>query len=88
MNKAVTRIVSTALALCADANGCIGAADGSFIPCRATRCKPWTLLSTMLRERKMLLKAYRTALEARDADAMSALFAESSAIFENGKAEG
>ncbi len=34
------------------------------------------------------LKAYRTALEARDADAMFALFAESSAIFENGKVEG
>lgn len=34
------------------------------------------------------LMAYRTALEARDADAMFALFAESSAIFENGKAEG
>ena len=34
------------------------------------------------------LKAYRTALEARDAQAMRALFAEDSAIFENGKAEG
>ena len=34
------------------------------------------------------LKAYRTALEARDAQAMRALFAENSAIFENGKAEG
>src|SRR3546814_1925431 len=32
--------------------------------------------------------AYRTALEARDAQAMRALFAEDSAIFENGKAEG
>lgn len=34
------------------------------------------------------IKAYRTALEARDAQAMGALFAEESAIFENGKAEG
>ncbi|MEC8773215.1 MAG: nuclear transport factor 2 family protein [Pseudomonadota bacterium] len=34
------------------------------------------------------LKAYRTALEARDAQAMRALFDEDSAIFENGKAEG
>ena len=34
------------------------------------------------------LKAYRTALEARDAQAMRALFTEDSAIFENGKAEG
>lgn len=35
-----------------------------------------------------VLKAYRNALEARDAKAMSALFADGSAIFENGKAEG
>lgn len=35
-----------------------------------------------------LLKAYRDALEARDANAMTALFAQTSAIFENGKAEG
>src|SRR3546814_14335479 len=34
------------------------------------------------------LKAYRTALEARDAQAMRALFAEDSAIFETGKAVG
>lgn len=34
------------------------------------------------------LRAYRTALEARDAQAMRPLFAEDSAIFENGKAEG
>jgi ketosteroid isomerase-like protein len=35
-----------------------------------------------------VLRTYRSALEARDADAMPALFADSSAIFENGKAEG
>lgn len=35
-----------------------------------------------------VLKAYRNALEARDANAMNALFADGSAIFENGKAEG
>lgn len=35
-----------------------------------------------------VLTAYRDALEARDADAMTALFASSSAVFENGKAEG
>lgn len=34
------------------------------------------------------LLAYRAALEARDAAAMTVLFAEDSAIFENGKAEG
>lgn len=34
------------------------------------------------------LMAYRNALEARDGAAMTALFAESSAIFENGRAEG
>ena len=35
-----------------------------------------------------VLKAYRDALEARDAEAMTALFASSSAVFENGKPEG
>lgn len=35
-----------------------------------------------------VLKAYRAALEARDAQAMEGLFATSSAVFENGKAEG
>lgn len=35
-----------------------------------------------------VLTAYRSALEARDAQAMRPLFAEDSAIFENGKAEG
>lgn len=34
------------------------------------------------------LAAYRAALETRDAEAMQSLFAESSLIFENGKAEG
>src|SRR3546814_15208731 len=34
------------------------------------------------------LKAYRPALEARDAQAMRALFAEDSALFENGNAAG
>ncbi len=34
-----------------------------------------------------VLKAYRAALEARDAQAMAGLFAISSAVFENGKAE-
>lgn len=35
-----------------------------------------------------VLKAYRSALVARDAGAMADLFAISSAVFENGKAEG
>tara|TARA_R110000787_G_scaffold286414_1_gene404736 strand:- start:13329 stop:13850 length:522 start_codon:yes stop_codon:yes gene_type:complete len=35
-----------------------------------------------------VLKAYNSAMVARDADAMAGLFAASSAIFENGKAEG
>lgn len=35
-----------------------------------------------------VLVAYRTALTARDAQAMAALFIQDSAIFENGKAEG
>lgn len=35
-----------------------------------------------------VLRAYRIALEARDSQAMSVLFAEGSAVFENGKAEG
>lgn len=34
------------------------------------------------------LTAYRTALTARDADAMTALFAEQSFVYENGKDEG
>ena len=35
-----------------------------------------------------ILEAYRAALVSRDAAGMSALFAEASAIFENGKSEG
>ena len=35
-----------------------------------------------------VLTAYRNALTARDADAMTALFPEESFVFENGKAEG
>lgn len=35
-----------------------------------------------------VLVAYRTALENRDAAAMTALFADDSLVFENGKAEG
>ena len=37
---------------------------------------------------KAVLAAYRSALVARDADAMSALFADESFMFENGKSEG
>lgn len=39
-------------------------------------------------EPQAVLAAYRTALESRDAAAMTALFAKDSLVFENGKAEG
>ncbi|MGB3738344.1 MAG: nuclear transport factor 2 family protein [Pontixanthobacter sp.] len=37
---------------------------------------------------KAVLVAYREAISARDADAMTALFTEGSSVFENGKDEG
>ena len=87
MNKAVTRIVSTALALALMPT----AASAQQMDHSSHAGHPMQAMDASVDDvagAEDVLKAYRTALEARDADAMSALFAESSAIFENGKAEG